>query len=104
MVVSAISINGFGDTSSMSRNNAYFTLEIGNEVILKDVPLCILQNDVKTPVTSDTNTLVFVPKTSVVIPANTSFKVTVRNYTFDGASAEMRCVIKGFGTIAQIKN
>lgn len=93
-----------GDLLSVGRD-AYMRVTIGNQVVLKDIPLLTMVDlYAGTRIRRDDATFVFVPRTNLVIPSNVSFKVEVFNCDVALTSGSPgRCVIKGIGTIPNQK-
>lgn len=88
-------------------SESYFTLTIGSQDVLKKIPLALLNIMVaQQPFATTTDDYVFVPRTKLVIPADTSFKIVLENtnpWRFPGQAMKQRgnyrCTLKGFGTI-----
>ena len=97
-------VGSFGEEDAQNIfGKSYFSLTIGSQDVLRNIPLndCCVYGSSE-PFESTNYAFVFVPKTKLVIPADTTFKVTLFSTGwFQGQSAEIpiRCALKGYGTI-----
>jgi len=102
MVVEYISISCYSDGNWLPYVwGTSFTLTIGNQKVLNKIAMLPYNQGLSNQIlsiggTSD-NTL-FVPRTKLVIPADTSFKLEINNLNTSD-DAQVRVVIGGYGTI-----
>jgi hypothetical protein len=116
LVIDFIQFNGVLESGGLPQdwlnsrrvfNQAYFTLTIGSQDVLKQIPMSGLNiSDSQQPWAGDFESVTFVPWTKLVIPADTTFKVKVENlntWEFPGIAQRsqffLKCTLKGYATI-----
>lgn len=106
LVIEYISIiggtdDGGGFMTHLAKAN--WTLTIGNQKVLNRMPFLSFQQDDNNAILSssgDKKQTLFVPRTSLVIPADTTFKVELNNVGYGQMLGDtIRVVIGGYGTI-----
>jgi hypothetical protein len=92
-------------------SNSLVNLKIGNSTLLKDVPLKMWIDDVKyinTPNIDLFHGFSFVPLTSIVIPPQIEFELSITpanpNWVLELEQAKIVCSIQGIGTQFSNKN
>jgi len=102
MVVEYISINCFSDNDLIPYvNGTSFTLTIGNQKVLNRIAMLPYNQAFSNQILSiagDADNTLFVPRTKLVIPADTTFKLEINNLLTTDDNT-LRVVIGGYGTI-----
>lgn len=99
LVIDFISFKAFNSEEQLLNfyQDARFTLTIGSQDVLKDILLWDSVNLFPQNYSAESGIVAFIPKTKLVIPADTTFKVTLNGFAEIGEP--IRCSIKGYGTI-----